>query len=290
MGLQEVRVRPVAPALLEVGHRSRAGSPVRGHGRGDARVCWRMHACSTSTRPRPAAAWPSCSRPCSPTRRARHRHPLVRHRGQRRTSSPSPSASTTTSTARPATAARSVRRSTERYEATLAAERRRVGRPRRAPATSSLLHDPQTAGLAPPLMEAGVARRVAMPRRASTRRTSTPGWAGSSCGATSKTCPRSSSRATSSRRPGCHGTGCFVIPPSIDPFSAKNEAMSPSEVLHVAPARRPPRRRERPGAGHLHAARRLARPDQRDRWTCSAPARHRPPTCPSSCRRRDGTH
>ena len=103
MALQEVRVRPVSPALLEsvIGPEQRLGSrpllPVCANG------C-RSPAYSTSTRPPAAAAWRRCSRPCCLRRVASASTRVGSSSRAMRSSSPSPSVSTTTSTGRRVTA------------------------------------------------------------------------------------------------------------------------------------------------------------------------------------------
>ena len=79
-----------------------------------------------------------------------------------------------------------------------------------------------------------------------------------------------------------------VIPPSIDPFSAKNEPMEPDDVARVLTyvgllAGGPPRAVE-----SLHPPRRHAGFCPPTAQTCSRGRRPRP-MCPSCSKRRDGT-
>ena len=92
--------------------------------------------------------------------------------------------------------------------------------------TSWVLHDPQTAGLAHGLREAGRARRLALsrgsrpPQRAHRRRVGLPPPPPQTLRMPT------SSRAGSTRPPGL-ADRLTVIPPSIDPFSAKNTHLPP---------------------------------------------------------------
>ena len=92
-----------------------------------------------------------------------------------------------------------------------------------------LLHDPQPAGLLPALRRAGRSWCGAA-TSAATRRTNGRSDPGSSCDRISRTPTRSCSHAASSAPDWAEPTRTHVVPPSIEPFSAKNEPMSPRNV------------------------------------------------------------
>ena len=192
-------------------------------------------------------------------------------------SSRSRSASTTGCTGCRATAARSAPPSARHYEETLrpnAAELRVHVRP----GDFVLLHDPQTAALAPELRELRCDTWCGAATSGSTTRTSTRSGPGTSCGPTSRTVDAYVFSCEQFAPPWIDRDRLEVIPPSIDPFSAKNEPMDAAEVIPHPAVRRPDRRRAtdhrsrpsraatgRPGASTATST--SSRPDRRRRST-----------------------
>ena len=146
-----------------------------------------------------------------------------------RASSPSPSASTTTCTARPATAARSGPRSIARYEETIGRERGAPGRARPARRRRAAAR-PADRRAGPAAPRRGRQRRVALPRRHRHAERALADRGGSSCVRISSDVPAFVFSREQFAPPWVPRDRLAVIPPSIDPFSAKNEAMSDGRV------------------------------------------------------------
>ncbi len=151
-----------------------------------------------------------------------------------------------------------------------------------------LLHDPQTAGMVDGLRATGV--RVV--------------WR---CHVGRDTCNDETDEAWAFLRPYIERADAFVfsrqeyvpdwvdrarlviIPPSIDPFSAKNRELDPPTVSAILADRRVAHRRRSGWSGPLRAPRRLPGHRPAPHGTSSPTARRHPTTRGSWCRSADGT-
>ena len=162
--------------------------------------------CSTSTPRRSAAGSRRCSRRCWPTRAGSASTPDGSSSKGTPSSSRSRNASTTGCTGCRVTAAPSAPPNARHYEETLhrnAAELRVHVRP----GDFVLLHDPQTAALGPELASSGATRGVALPRRARPPERAQRARVGLPAPLSRSVSTRTSSRASTSRRPGSTAAG-----------------------------------------------------------------------------------
>ena len=108
--------------------------------------------------------------------------------------------------------------------------------PQVRPGDVVILHDPQTAGLAAPLKAAGAVVLWRCHVGTEVRKPIGPRRPGRSCGRIWRPVTASCSRAGSTCRRGLPMDRVSIIPPSIDPFSPKNQELSEDQRLQILAA------------------------------------------------------